>query len=140
MKSTLTKIFVLLVSVGLVSCSSTNNQPVNTGMGAESGQTVAMGSGAGVGMVGGDIGQSMDSSDTIKSYAALEHNPKNKAKHWTNKKTGNMYTFRPTSKKMAYNGNPVCRNYVAKAKVDGKKYKSSGTACRQSDGTWQTLT
>ena len=79
MKSTLTKIFVLLVSVGLVSCSSTNNQPVNNGMGAESGQTVAMGSGAGVGMVGGDIGQSMDSSDTIKSYAALEHNPKNKA-------------------------------------------------------------
>jgi surface antigen len=143
MKNVLTKFFVLLVSAGLVSCASNNRNEyttTNTSKGVGTEQVATSSGGAVIGtLIGGNIGHSMGSSDTVKTYAALETNPTYKLKHWTNKKTGHQYTIIPTSEKMAWNGQDVCRTYNATAIVKGKHHRSSGTACRQSDGTWKTV-
>jgi surface antigen len=155
MRNVLTKLFVLLVSAGLVGCAS-NTRSENTAIGATTGavvggvagsaigagtgQVAAIGAGVVVGaLIGGYIGHSMDSSDTIKSYAALEKNPPNIEKHWTNKKTGHRYTLIPTSEKMAWKNNAVCRTYTSSAMINGRHHESNGTACRQTDGTWKTV-
>ncbi|WP_114834787.1 RT0821/Lpp0805 family surface protein [Aquicella lusitana] len=135
---------------------STNTREQNTGIGAVTGavvgglagsaigsgtgQVVAIGAGAIVGaLVGGAIGHSMDSSDNMRATNAMENNPTNKSTHWRNKKSGTRYTVTPVSGRMTVNGNPNCRKYRTSAIIDGKRKTVYGVACRQADGSWQTV-
>lgn len=158
MKSGFIKLMLLLVTFGLVTaCSSSNTQQQNTGVGAVSGAVVgglagslvgggagrvaAIGAGAIIGaLIGGSIGKSMDSSDTVRTYHAMSYNHPHKATHWRNIKTGARYTVIPTSGMLTINGNPNCRDYKTIANMNGKRQEVYGTACRQADGTWQTVT
>ena len=155
MKKGLLTIAVAVATVGIVSCS-TNTQKQNETVGAVSGaviggvagsfigqgtgQIVAAGVGALVGaLVGYEVGKNMDSIDCKNTFVALNDNPKGKATRWKNKKTGAMYTVVPTSKPMQVGSNDYCRSYRATSIMNGEKHTMTGTACRQSDGTWKNI-
>ncbi|MBX3709213.1 MAG: glycine zipper 2TM domain-containing protein [Gammaproteobacteria bacterium] len=157
MKQACFKTALLIASIGLVvSCSSANTQSQNTtlgavtgavvggvagsAIGAGTGQIVAIGAGAIAGaLIGGYVGQSMDHSDNVQTYYALEHTPKQKAYHWKNKKTGKQYTVIPSSKHVAMKGYSDCRKYTVVADIKGKKQRVHGVACRQADGSWKAI-
>jgi surface antigen len=157
MKNVLVNIAVLIsVSMlALVGCSS-NTQSENTGVGAVAGaviggvagsafgagtgQAVAVGIGAVAGaLLGGYIGHSMDHSDNQTMCHTLDRNKTNHPSNWHNKKTGATYSMKPTSNVMSYNGNSYCRQYETTATISGKTQTVTGTACRQSNGSWRTV-
>lgn len=155
MKKVLLNLFVALMSISLVACS-TNTQKENTAIGAVggavvgglagslvgggTGQVIAIGAGAIIGaLVGGTIGHSMDSSDQSKTYYTLDHNGKNRSTTWTNTKNGTTYTVTPVSKRFTVNGNHNCRKFRTSAMVDGKTENMYGVACRQADGSWKSV-
>ncbi len=155
MKAALMNCIAVLFGICLIASCSTNTQKENTGVGAVTGavigglagsaigqgtgQVVAIGVGAVAGaLLGGYIGKSMDSSDKANSYQAM-NNPTNHPGYWKNTKTGAVYKVTPISGMMTINGNPNCRKYIAKSTMHGKKQTTRNIACRQADGTWQTI-
>ncbi len=156
MKSTFLKLLVIVMTcISVVACS-TNTQKQNTGIGTVSGavvgglagsafgggtgKVIAVGAGAIIGaLVGGYIGHNMESSDSQKTYNALNNNPTNKTTTWKNKKTGARYSVTPTSDPTSSGSNAYCRQFTTKAVINGKKQVVSGTACRQADGTWKAI-
>jgi surface antigen len=157
MKKVLTY-FTVLFSASLVmltGCSS-NTQNQNTTLGAVTGavvggvagsafgggtgRAVAVGVGAVAGaLLGGYVGHSMDSSDNSNMCNTMSNNPTNHSSSWKNKKSGARYTMKPTSNVFTYNGNSTCRKYQATAVVNGEKQTTDGVACKQSNGSWQTV-
>ncbi|HSW88914.1 MAG TPA: RT0821/Lpp0805 family surface protein [Candidatus Saccharimonadales bacterium] len=152
MNKLLTNIFVLLLSISLISCS-TNTQKENTGIGVATGaiaggllgslvgggtgKAVAIGVGIVAGaLVGGAIGHSMDSSDQAHMNNAVTTG---KPATWKNSKTHSTYTVVPSKKYVTVKGNPYCRNYTTTAVIDGKTSTVHGVACRQSDGSWKAV-
>jgi surface antigen len=87
--------------------------------------------------LGGAIGGSMDKADETYAQSALESSLDNEPVQWVNPNTQNQYTVTPT-KTYTSNGTP-CREFSTTAVIDGQKETVYGTACRQSDGTWQTM-
>lgn len=154
MKNGLLKLFALFLGACLVISCSSNTQDENTGVGVVAGAVLGgltgslIGQGAGQvaaigvgaiagGILGGYVGKSMDSSDKAQMNSAMNSTPKHKCKHWKNKKTGVSYNVTPTSDTMSFNGNSNCRGYTATSISNGKSQQTTGTACRQTDGTWQ---
>jgi len=156
MKNILAKVVLLVVagSLGLVGCSSnTQSQNATAGtvagavigglagsaIGAGAGQVVAIGAGAIVGgLIGHEVGKSMDSSDNMHTNTAMESNPPHKTMMWTNEKTGNVYKITPTSKRMKWHGHKNCRSYRGLVMMkDGAKHKIHGVACRMPNGMWE---
>lgn len=155
MKQLLIKMVLLLLSINLVVSCSTNTQNQNTAVGAGAGAVVggvagslisgggggAIAAGAIVGAIaGGLIGRSMDSVDKTHMDTTMDSAPTNKSVVWTNEKTGKQYKVTPTSNKMSYRGNSTCRSYKAISTMDGKNEQVKGVVCRQTDGTWVTVT
>lgn len=87
--------------------------------------------------LGGAIGGTMDKTDEMYAQKALENTPTNTSQSWRNPDTGNQYNVTPTK---TYNNaaGQACRDYTTTAIIDGQEQVINGTACRQSDGTWQT--
>lgn len=144
----------LISMIGLSGCA-TNTQSDNTTLGAVggavlggvagsfigqgTGQIVAIGAGAILGaLLGGTVGHSMDHSDQVQSYKAM-NNDTNQSAKWTNKKTSTHYTMTPTSDYFTVNGNPDCRNYHFVKKHEGAVDSYDGTACYRSDGSWYSV-
>ena len=110
---------------------------VGSTIGGGTGRTVAIVAGTVAGaVIGGKIGQKMDEADKLKAAQALESTPTGQQTSWTNPDTGAKYTMTPTKTYEASAG--PCRDFTVDASVDGKPEKVSGTACRQSDGSWKT--
>ncbi len=153
MKQALTKLALIIsISATVVGCSS-NTQNQNTGLGAitggvlgglaggaigGSGGAVAAGAVVG-GLLGGIVGYNMESSDSARTYTAMNKNRENQPAAWRNSKTGNSYRVVPTGKRMTVHGNPNCRRFVATAVIKGKRRQVHGVACRQSNGTWKAV-
>jgi len=105
-------------------------------IGGGSGRTVAVIVGTLAGAyIGGTIGQQMDDNDHYQSQQALESNPVNRTSSWHNPDSGNSYQVTPTRTYETTSG--PCREYTTEAVIDGRTETVYGTACRQSDGTWQ---
>lgn len=152
MKKILAKIAILLTTISLISCSTPPSKQdmgtvtggvlgglVGSRFGGGSGQLLAVGAGALLGAyVGGAIGKNMDDTDRAKMSSALDNNAVGQPAYWQNQKTGTSYNVVPV-KNVAYNGNPYCREYRSTANIAGKKQQVYGTACRQPDGSWQTV-
>ncbi len=85
--------------------------------------------------VGGAIGKNMDDNDRYRSQNALENNPSNQTSAWHNPDSGNRYEVTPTRTYDTARG--PCREYTTEAEIDGQRETVYGTACRQSDGSWQ---
>ena len=88
-------------------------------------------------MIGGSIGRSMDETDRLKANQALETAPTGHGVSWTNPDSGAQYTVTPTKTYETASG--PCREYSTEAIIGGKRETVYGTACRQPDGTWQTV-
>ncbi len=138
---------VVCGALTVASCSSpTQNQDVGTvaggviggligsQFGSGSGQVAAAAAGAVIGAyIGNKIGQSMDETDKLKQQQALAAS---QSTTWTSK-NGNTYTVTP--QKTYVKNNEVCRQYTTTATIDGKAETVTGTACKQSNGTWQIV-
>jgi len=157
MKQLLTNVAILISAsmLALVGCSS-NTQNENTGIGAVAGavvggvagsafgggtgKVVAVGVGAVAGaLLGGWMGHSMDHSDNSSMCHALDNNHVGQPSSWKNRKSGARYTMRPTSDVMSYNGNNTCRKFEITGVMDDKKDTTNGIACKNSNGTWNTV-
>lgn len=104
-------------------------------VGGGSGRTVATIGGALIGaFVGGQIGNRMDQKDHQQTGFALENSATGENTQWVNPDTGYRYNIQPTNTYQAASG--PCRDYTMNAVIDGRNETINGTACRQSDGTW----
>ncbi len=107
--------------------------------GKGSGQVAAVIGGTVIGaVIGGQIGQSMDRNDHAHVQSTFETARTGQAAEWQNPDSGLKYTVTPT-RTFTANSRP-CRDYEAWAFVDGYEEKITGTACRQADGSWKTVT
>lgn len=88
-------------------------------------------------LVGGAIGKSMDDTDRLKANQALEDTPTGNRVAWQNPDTGDHYSVTPTKTYETASG--PCREYTTEATIDGRPETVYGTACRQADGTWQSV-
>jgi surface antigen len=151
MKRIISALIVLFCSMSLVSCSNMSNQDVGvvTGgvaggllgstVGGGSGRILAIAAGTLAGaFIGSKIGKSMDDTDRMKMNQALNNNAVGQPAYWTNQKSGQAYQVVPV-KNVTVDGNQYCREYRTMADIGGKKQQVYGTACRQPDGSWQTV-
>ena len=149
---------LLLVIMMLVACQNTQDSGVGTktaigGLGgAAAGGLLGAalgGGGTGIaagallgGLIGGAVGNVLDEND--KRYAnetaqkALEKAPSGTATSWKNPDSGHSGTVTPTHTYQSSNGS-YCREYQQEITIDGKPQRSYGTACRQPDGSWKTI-
>jgi surface antigen len=89
-------------------------------------------------LAGGYVGRSMEPADQACVGQTLEHTPTNQTVAWQNPDKGSAYWVTPTSSYQGNGGQP-CRNFVTNAVVDGQQQQIEGTACRQRDGQWRTV-
>lgn len=109
-------------------------------VGAGTGKVVATTIGAIAGsMIGGHIGQVMDEQDHAHMMAALETGPTYEVVSWTNPDTLVVYEVIPTHtyyRQYAGHRQP-CRDYITKARMNGKVQELHGKACRTTEGIWR---
>lgn len=107
-------------------------------VGRGSGRTVATVLGTIVGAsVGGSVGRSMDDTDRMKVAHSLETVRTGVPSQWRNPDSGNQYSVVPT--RTYETGGTPCREYAVNGTIGGKHEKVYGTACRQADGSWRTV-
>lgn len=149
MKTELILFFLVLLGIGLLSCTSTGpdatgsfvqNTPGSRVFGvmpssgrmnlaALTGKTIDA-------PITGHFASRMDSLDRSKLSHALDSSV-GKTSHWVNANTGTSYTVTPV-RKVTINGNPFCRSYTATAEKGGQTQEINGTACITQDGSWQS--
>jgi surface antigen len=93
------------------------------------------------GFLGNRIGASLDDEDRRRAYAAqmqaLESGPSGAPVAWRNPDSGRYGNVVPGP---AYQMNEQsCRHYTHTVYVDGQPQTQRGTACRNPDGTWTTI-
>lgn len=141
-------ILALSFTLGLTGCYPGNNQQTGTvvgavaggllgsAVGAGTGQVVAIGAGAVAGaLIGGAIGQSMDNQDRVYVVRAMNDGRRH---HWVNKRTHREYTVVPV-KTVKVRGYNHCRRFYTVTRIDGRKARVYGTACRMPNGTWRAI-
>jgi surface antigen len=125
---------------------------VGAGSGAVIGAAIASGGGgsplAGAaiggllgGLIGNRIGASMDDDDKRRAYAAqmdaLERGTSGAPVSWKNPDSGRYGTVVPGPAYQQAGRN--CRSFTHTIYIDGTPQTARGTACRQPDGTWQSI-
>lgn len=93
------------------------------------------------GLINGTVGEGLSNSDRRKAleaeYRALEYTQSGQAVAWSGSggRSGEVTPAQPYRV-----GSQDCRQYTQKVVVDGKGRTARGTACRNADGSWATLT
>ena len=89
------------------------------------------------GLLGYMVGNEMDKNDRQHLNNAYEHGASGHATSWHNPDNGNSYRVTPQP---AYTSNvhpdQPCRRAEIDATIDGKRERTSTTACRNSSGQW----
>jgi surface antigen len=93
------------------------------------------------GFLGNRIGASLDDEDKRRAYAAqmqaLETGPSGAPVAWRNPDSGRYGNVVPGP---AYQANGTqCREYTHTVYIEGTPQTQRGTACRNPDGTWTTI-
>src|SRR5271170_3777686 len=148
---------IALVGTSLAACSA-NSGPKEVGgtaAGAVAGGVIgnAIGGSAGNrlagtvigaavgGFLGNRIGASLDDEDRRRAYAAqmqaLETGPSGAPVAWRNPQSGRYGNVVPGP--AAQIDGASCRQYTHSVYIDGRPQVERGTACRNPDGTWTTL-
>jgi surface antigen len=105
-------------------------------IGRGNGRTAATIGGVVIGaLVGGAVGRAMDDVDQACVGQVLEHVPDRERIGWRGHESG--YAVVPT--RTYQNAGRYCREYQTEATVGGRVQSVYGTACRQSDGSWQIV-
>ena len=108
-------------------------------IGKGDGRTAATIGGTIIGViVGGSIGRSMDRIDQNCVGQILEHAPDRERIVWSDHDTNARYTVEP-GRTYQQNDGRYCREYTTTATIGGRAEQIYGTACRQSDGSWQLV-
>jgi surface antigen len=151
--------FVAAVLAGLtmVSCAADSGPKevggtvVGAGLGAVIGSAFGGSPGAHVagalvgatigGFLGNRIGAALDDEDKRRAYAAqmqaLETGPSGAPVAWRNPESGRYGNVVPGP---VYQANGAsCRQYTHTVYIDGQPQTERGTACRNPDGTWTTI-
>jgi len=111
---------------------------VGSQIGNGTGQLAAVAIGALLGgYLGGNLGENMDELDRRRANDALETTPTGNTVAWNNPDTDIGYKVTPTNTYEEASG--PCRDYTTEAVIDGRAEVVHGTACRQSDGSWQAV-
>ena len=147
-------VVLLLLAVLLAACGPSNKQGTGTIVGAVAGGAagaaiggpknripgLAIGAVVG-GIIGNQIGRSMDEEDrrmaAAAEYQALEQGQPGQPTPWNNPQTQHRGQVVP-GKYYQQNGQ-YCRSYTHTIYVGGEPQTAHGTACRQPDGTRQTV-
>ena len=91
-------------------------------------------------LVGGAIGNRLDQKDkqmaAEAAQRAFEVNQAGQPSVWNNPDTGNHGQITPTHTYQLATGQ-YCREYRQDVWIGNDKQQTSGTACRQADGSWQ---
>lgn len=110
----------------------------------QSTRTTATIAGTALGALAGvALGSNVDDNDCNRAHAArqqaLSVAPVGQPIVWNNPGTGNQGTFVTTREGTGPAG-AYCREYQQTIIVGGQPQQGFGTACRQPDGTWRTVT
>lgn len=111
-------------------------------IGGGKGAIIATGAGTLLGaLLGSSLGKSLDKADL--AYANQAQNqaynaPIGQTINWNNPQSGNRGTITPVNDGYRSSGE-YCRQYNQTIYVDGQTQTATGTACRQSNGTWQIV-
>ncbi len=110
--------------------------------GSGAGQLAATGAGVLIGgLIGSEIGRSMDEVDRIKANEAVNraHSaPVGETIAWNNPRSGNSGTVTPLRDGTSTSGR-YCREFQQSITVAGETEEGYGIACRQPDGSWRIL-
>ncbi len=110
--------------------------------GAGTGKLAATGAGVLIGgLVGSEIGRSMDETDRIRANQAINQSysaPIGDPITWNNPGTGNFGAVTPTRDGTSRSGQ-YCREFRQTISVDGRSQQGTGVACQQADGTWRIV-
>jgi len=110
---------------------------------AGGGPGAIVGAGLGGALIGGFVGNRLDDRDkrlaAQAAQQAFEQNHAGQASVWRNPDSGNYGSVTPTRTYELANGR-YCREYKQTIVIGGEPSQAYGTACRQSDGTWQIQT
>ena len=105
-------------------------------VGDGSGRDIAIALGAIAGsMIGASVGRYMDEQDRTNTALVLEKNRTGETSTWKNPDTGSSYAVTPTRTYDASDQRP-CREFTMDAEIGGETQEVYGTACRESDGSW----
>lgn len=85
-----------------------------------------------------EIGRSMYPADHTHAAVVLEKSRTGDEVEWTNPDTGNRYSMTPTRTFRNAAGED-CRDYQVWGWIGGYEEKLTGTACRNNDGAWRTV-
>lgn len=151
MKKIISIVILSAAITHLAGCAGASNQNIGVGGGALIGGLLGsqFGQGSGAvaatiggavigGLIGGAVGKSMDDADRARMNSALDRTPTNQVTTWQNPDTGNTYSVVPQRTYTTGSGQP-CREYTTTAVIGGKRQQIYGTACRQADGSWKTI-
>lgn len=147
---------VLVTGLGLAACTNDNvgqKQAFGTLGGAAlgglagaqigngRGQLAATAAGAVLGaLLGNEIGASLDRADQAymrqTTLSTLENQPTGTSVPWHNPDSGHRGAVKV---ERTYEPSPghYCREFRQTVEIDGRTEIATGTACRQSDGTWR---
>ncbi|MGB0682441.1 MAG: RT0821/Lpp0805 family surface protein [Magnetovibrionaceae bacterium] len=112
-------------------------------IGGGKGQLAAIGIGVLAGAwLGNEIGSSLDAADKLMientTQQTLEDNRTGETSTWTNPDTGNRGAVTPTRTYVSTDGTN-CREFETIVNIGGRDEVATGTACRQTDGTWRIV-
>jgi surface antigen len=92
------------------------------------------------GYAGNRIGEQLDCADqqyhAVTTHDALEYQPSGRPSSWNNPDTGHSGTVMPVRTWQQEDGT-YCRDFTQSIVVEGRVEEATGTACRNSDGTWR---
>ncbi len=93
------------------------------------------------GLITGSIGNGLGSGDRRKAleaeYKALEYTQSGQRVSWTGDRAGRSGEVVPAQPYRV--GSQDCRQYTHTVSVNGQTRTARGTACRNEDGSWATL-
>jgi len=149
-----TTVATAVVLLGAVAACQNTGQKTQIGAagGAAAGGLLAAATGTGAagiaagvilgGLAGGALGNYLDQRD--KELAAqnyqqgLNSSQTGQQTQWVNPDSGHSGTIQPTRTYQTSNGQ-YCRDFQQTVTVNGRTETATGTACRQSDGTWKVV-
>ena len=93
------------------------------------------------GLIGGNLGKGLDDKERRKAleteYRALEYGQSGQSVTWKGSDEGRSGTVVPAQPYRV--GSQDCRQYSHTVEVNGTSQTARGTACRNADGSWTTL-
>lgn len=139
---------LMILMSGLTGCASTGGQGTDSGslwgssFGAGSSSIAKTEANAAIALLqSNEFGQALDANDKRAAAEAqrraLRANGVGVAVAWSNEKTGRSGEVRPGP---AYQvNNMTCREFTHEMVVNGSVLSARGTACKEADGAWKTL-